>query len=68
MHSQAVSKALATCRKANGPDAAACANLFISVVQCVAEEHAPAEHTAHRKCYTSLYKAGLYEVRTGVLW
>ncbi|GAX74936.1 hypothetical protein CEUSTIGMA_g2382.t1 [Chlamydomonas eustigma] len=54
------------CRKANGgagteTAAKACKNLEIMLVTCWAEDHCKDEADEHRRCYTKLYKTGIYK-------
>eukprot|EP00195_Chlamydomonas_chlamydogama_P015224 CAMPEP_0202891656 /NCGR_PEP_ID=MMETSP1392-20130828/1662_1 /ASSEMBLY_ACC=CAM_ASM_000868 /TAXON_ID=225041 /ORGANISM="Chlamydomonas chlamydogama, Strain SAG 11-48b" /LENGTH=107 /DNA_ID=CAMNT_0049575477 /DNA_START=133 /DNA_END=456 /DNA_ORIENTATION=+ len=51
--------ALEGCRKANSPEI--CKNLEIRLVTCYAEEHCKPEADEHRRCYTKLYKTGMYK-------
>ena len=53
---------LSGCRAANSSDhAAACKNLELKVVTCYAEVMCPEAADEHRRCYTSLYKTGVYK-------
>ncbi|PNH00472.1 hypothetical protein TSOC_013703 [Tetrabaena socialis] len=52
---------LAGCRKANVDDPGACKNLEIRLVACFAEGLCKPDADEHRRCYSSLYKTGLYK-------
>ncbi|MEW5302411.1 MAG: hypothetical protein WDW36_005201 [Sanguina aurantia] len=53
--------ALDACRKTNVGDDAACKNLEMRVITCYGENAAKPEADEHRRCYTSIYKTGMYK-------